>query len=204
MKLYSFFCILLVLLCIIVYMLVCFLWKVNYTPVHALGLCTVCTAYRESRSIDLLFLDHGTRRGWGVRFTPRPLFTPGERAGTHFTGGWVGPRTGLEGQKISPPPRFHPRTVQLVASHYTDWATWPTIFCMLLFNFVYYVLLSLCMFLSRCCVSLCCSVYCFCVYIHCTTATGCQPSCSYQIYHVSYISSIDNIRANSDPGHIRF
>ena len=26
----------------------------------------------------LLFLDHGTRRGWGVSVTPRPLFTPGK------------------------------------------------------------------------------------------------------------------------------
>ena len=31
-----------------------------------------------SRLIALLFLDHGTRRGWGVSLTPRPLFTPGE------------------------------------------------------------------------------------------------------------------------------
>ena len=29
-------------------------------------------------------------------------------------------------QKISPPPRFDPRTVQAVASRYTDWATRPT------------------------------------------------------------------------------
>jgi len=26
---------------------------------------------------------------------------PKERTGTHFTGGWVGPRAGLDGQKIS-------------------------------------------------------------------------------------------------------
>jgi len=31
-----------------------------------------------SRGIALLFLDHGTRRGWGVSVTPRPLFTPGK------------------------------------------------------------------------------------------------------------------------------
>ena len=29
-----------------------------------------------SRGIAPLFLDHGTRRGWGVSVTPRPLFTP--------------------------------------------------------------------------------------------------------------------------------
>jgi len=30
-------------------------------------------------------------------------------------------------QKISPPPGFDPRTIQSVASHYTDYATRPTI-----------------------------------------------------------------------------
>jgi len=33
-------------------------------------------AHRGSRGIALLFLDHGTRRGWGVSVTPWPLFTP--------------------------------------------------------------------------------------------------------------------------------
>ena len=28
--------------------------------------------------IALRFHNHGTRRGWGVSITPRPLFTPGE------------------------------------------------------------------------------------------------------------------------------
>jgi len=32
--------------------------------------------YRGSRGIAVPFHDHGTRRGWGVRVTPRPLFTP--------------------------------------------------------------------------------------------------------------------------------
>jgi hypothetical protein len=35
--------------------------------------------------------------GGVVSFTPRPLYIPGERApGTHWIGGWVGPRVGLE------------------------------------------------------------------------------------------------------------
>jgi hypothetical protein len=35
--------------------------------------------------------------GWVVSVTPRPRFTPGERTpGTHWTGGWVGPRAGLD------------------------------------------------------------------------------------------------------------
>jgi hypothetical protein len=46
------------------------------------------------RSIALLFLDLGARRGW-VSTTPRPLYAR-ERPGTHCTGGWVGPRTGLD------------------------------------------------------------------------------------------------------------
>jgi hypothetical protein len=34
-----------------------------------------------------------------VSITPRPRFTPGERApGTHCTGGWVGPRAGLHAE----------------------------------------------------------------------------------------------------------
>ena len=35
-------------------------------------------------------------RGWVVSTTPRPLY-PWERPGTHCTGGWVGPRAGLDG-----------------------------------------------------------------------------------------------------------
>ena len=34
------------------------------------------SAHRGSRGIALPFHDHGTRRGWGVSITPRPLFTP--------------------------------------------------------------------------------------------------------------------------------
>ena len=54
--------------------------------------------------------------------TPRPLY-PRERPGTLCIGGWVGPRTGLaEYGKSRPPPVFDPRTVQPVASRYTDCA----------------------------------------------------------------------------------
>jgi hypothetical protein len=44
--------------------------------------------------MDATFLDLGTRK-WSVS---RPgLFTPGEIApGTHWKGGWMGPRTGLD------------------------------------------------------------------------------------------------------------
>jgi hypothetical protein len=37
--------------------------KVKCTLAQALRLCTGRTAHRGSRSIALLFLDHGTRRG---------------------------------------------------------------------------------------------------------------------------------------------
>jgi len=50
--------------------------KVKCTLVQALRLCTGRTAHGRSRGIALPFLDHGTRRGWRVSVTPRPLFTP--------------------------------------------------------------------------------------------------------------------------------
>jgi hypothetical protein len=56
-------------------------------------------AQRVGTGVALLFHDHGTRREWVVSSTPRPHFTPEERTGTHFTGGWVGPRAGLEGRQ---------------------------------------------------------------------------------------------------------
>ena len=51
--------------------------KVQCTLVQALRLCTDRTAHRGIRVIALLFHDHGTRRGWGVSVTPRPLITLG-------------------------------------------------------------------------------------------------------------------------------
>ena len=46
---------------------------------------------------------------------------PRERPGIHFTGGWVGPRAGLDRCVNSrPPPGFDLQTVQPVASRYTD------------------------------------------------------------------------------------
>jgi len=57
--------------------------------------------------------------GWGYQPHAPTASTPGkdpvpivQEAG--------GPRAGLDGQKISPPPGFDPRTVQPVASRYTD------------------------------------------------------------------------------------
>ena len=52
--------------------------KVKCTLVQALRFCTGRTAHRGSTVIALLFLDRGTRRGWGISVTLRPLFTPGK------------------------------------------------------------------------------------------------------------------------------
>ena len=43
----------------------------------------------------------------GQQHAPAAIYLR-ERPGTHFTGGRVGPRTGLDGRKISSPPRFDP------------------------------------------------------------------------------------------------
>jgi len=50
---------------------------------------------------------------------------PREGPCTHCTGGWVGPRAGLEEQKISSPTGIRSRTFQPVVSRYTDWAIGP-------------------------------------------------------------------------------
>jgi hypothetical protein len=63
-------------------------------------------AQRVGRVIALLFHDRGTRKGVsGQQHAPAALY-PRERPGTHFTGGLVDPRAGLDGRKISSPPGF--------------------------------------------------------------------------------------------------
>jgi hypothetical protein len=92
---------------------------------------------RVGRGIAVLFHDRGTRRWWVVSITPRPHFTLGERPGNHFTGGWVGPRAGLDRcGNFSSEPGIDPRTVQAAFSRYTDWATGPTTWFML---FIYLI-----------------------------------------------------------------
>jgi hypothetical protein len=104
--------------------------KVKFTLVQALRLCTGRTPHRGSRGITLLFLDHGTRRGWGVNVTPRPLFTPGKHPVPIVQeAGWApGPVwTGKE---------FDPRTVQPVASRYADYASRSTNMGSIISNFL--------------------------------------------------------------------
>ena len=72
-------------------------------------------AQRVGRGIALLFHDRDTRRVVsGQQHAPAALY-PQERSGTHFTGGWVGPRTGLDGRKNLVPTGIRSRTVQPVA-----------------------------------------------------------------------------------------
>jgi len=79
--------------------------KVNCTLVQTLKLCTGPVAHSGSRGIALLFHDHGTRRGVrGQRHVPAVLY-PRERPSTHCTGGWVGPRAGLDRCEKSRPHR---------------------------------------------------------------------------------------------------
>jgi len=78
------------------------MWKVKWSRYRP------GVAQRVDRGIALLFHDRGTRRGWVVSSTPRPHFKARERPGTHCKGGWVGPKAGLDGRKISSPPGFDP------------------------------------------------------------------------------------------------
>ena len=101
--------------------------KVKCSLVQALRLCTGSSTYRRSRGIALLFLDHGTRRGWGSGSRPGRSLPPGKTRYSLYRR-LVGPQ-GLSGQvrKISPLPGFDPRTVQPVANRCTDYATRPTL-----------------------------------------------------------------------------
>jgi len=85
--------------------------KVKFTLVQALRLCTGCTAHRGSRGIALLFHDHCTRRGSGVSFTPRPLFTSGkDPAPIVQEAGWAPGPVWTDAENLAPS-GFNPRTV---------------------------------------------------------------------------------------------
>jgi hypothetical protein len=58
----------------------------------------------------------------GVGSAPRPgRLYPRERPGTHCTGGWVGPRAGLDGRNNSSPPGFFLTTPLLILSTQIQW-----------------------------------------------------------------------------------
>jgi hypothetical protein len=77
---------------------------------------------REEEVYLLLIIDLGITWGCVVNVTPRPRFTPGERAhGTHCTGGWVSLRAGLDTEargKILYFCRDRTTVVQSVLRHY--------------------------------------------------------------------------------------
>ena len=101
--------------------------KVKCTLVHTLRLRTGLMAHTGSRGIALLFLDHGTRRGWEVSITPWPLFNPGkEPVPIVQEAGWAPGLVWTGVENLAPPPGFDPWTVQPIASCYTDYATQPT------------------------------------------------------------------------------
>ena len=101
--------------------------KVKCTLVQALRLCTGHTSHRGKRGIALLFHDHGTRSGRGVSVMPWPLFIPGkDLVPIVQEPGWA-LRPVWTGAENLAPPGFDPRTVQPLASRYTDYATRPTI-----------------------------------------------------------------------------
>jgi hypothetical protein len=89
-------------------------------PLHALE------ALRRRRYSSYSFLTSALDGGEWSASRPGRAFTPGERTpGTHCTGGWVGPRAGLDTEargKILCPGREsnpdHP-VVQPVVRHYT-------------------------------------------------------------------------------------
>ena len=90
------------------------------TPVQALSLCTGRKAHKGSRGVALIFLDHGTRTGEWSASRPGRSLPPGKTRYPLYRR--LGGPQGRSGQvrKISSPPRFDPRTVQPVASRYTD------------------------------------------------------------------------------------
>ena len=61
--------------------------------------------------------------GMGDRHHSPAALPPEKRPRTHCTGGWVGPKTGLDGYgKSRLPAGFDPRTALRVASRSTDYA----------------------------------------------------------------------------------
>ena len=108
------------------YQYTCTKVKVKCNLVQTLRLCTGRTAHRGSTGIALSFLDHGTRRGEGSASHPGRFLPPGKTRSPLYRR--LGGPQALSGQvqKISLPPGFDPRTVQPIASRYTDYATQPT------------------------------------------------------------------------------
>jgi hypothetical protein len=97
----------------------------NYMPWRRLG---------GEELLLLLILDLSTRWGWVVSVTPQLRFSPRERTpGTHRTGGWVGPRAGMDtegrGKILSPLPGIQPQSPGRPAcSHTLYWLSYPALY----------------------------------------------------------------------------
>jgi hypothetical protein len=101
-----------------------FMFKGKAVPLHAMEALGGERRY-SSYSFSTSALDGGE---WSAS-RPGRAFTPGERTpGTHWTGGWVGPRVGLDteargkilcSRRESNPDRL---VVQPVVRYYTAWA----------------------------------------------------------------------------------
>ena len=94
--------------------------NVKCTLVQTLRLCTGRTAHRGSRGIALPFHYHALEGGEGSASRPSRSLSPGKTRYQLYRR--LGGTQGRSGQvrKITPPPGFNPRTVQPVASRYTD------------------------------------------------------------------------------------
>ena len=81
-------------------------------------------AQRVGKGIALLFHDRGTRTRWVVSSTPLPHSTPGkEPVSIVQEAGWA-PGPVWTGENLVPT-GIRSRSVQLIVSRYTDWATGP-------------------------------------------------------------------------------
>ena len=83
------------------------------------------------------FMTSALRWGWVVSATSRPLYARGKTRYPLYRR--MGRPQGRSGRvrKISPSPGFDPRTVQPVASRYTDWATRPPQQCIVPYNLIF-------------------------------------------------------------------
>jgi hypothetical protein len=88
---------------------------------------TPCSAWKERRYSSYSFSTSALDGGEWSASRPGRAFTPGERTPcTHCTGGWVGPRAGLDtedrGKILCPRRGSNPDrpVVQPVVRHYTD------------------------------------------------------------------------------------
>jgi hypothetical protein len=73
-------------------------------------------AYWSSGGIAPRILDLGTRWRWVVSFTPRSIYAQRKNPGSHWIGGWVGPRAGLDAVLL---PGLESPIIHPVAQHYT-------------------------------------------------------------------------------------